>query len=58
MLPSTVGRWAGGGRPSFAPIADVFVRHANLTLGGGSATTARAMGASWRVFCDCEPAHL
>lgn len=33
-------RQSADGRPSLAQIADVFVRYANFTLGGGSATTA------------------
>jgi hypothetical protein len=35
-----VDRQAAGARPPLAQIADVFVRYANFTLGGGSATTA------------------
>lgn len=35
-----VGRLAAGERPPLTQIADAFVRYANFTLGGGSATTA------------------
>lgn len=35
-----VGRQIAGERPSLTQIAGVFIRYANFTLGGGSATTA------------------
>jgi chromate transporter len=40
QLSGDVGRQAAGEQPSLTQIADVFVRYANFTLGGGSATTA------------------
>lgn len=40
MSNGDVGWQAAGERPSLLRVADVFVRYANFTLGGGSATTA------------------